>query len=166
VKHYVFDLDGTLVHTRTAVIQAYLAVGVAMPADAWGKPWQSWLKDETLHRRKNEVYPEALRAYAAPMPLLEVAVRLDAPVITGASRDAVRAVRATFAPTLNIALVGANRTEKTWWLSAQKDKIPGTYVDDNPLVRVRMREDLKSWKVISPGEAWVLLSSPRDAMSA
>lgn len=44
----VFDLDGTLVDSRDAVIASYKDVGIEMKPWHWGKPWRVWLEQACL----------------------------------------------------------------------------------------------------------------------
>lgn len=144
----VFDLDGTLVDTRLAVVEAYHMAGVK-PADIrWGQPWHTWLKDPAAHEHKNYVYPIALKRLAKALPLLEVACRMRAPVITGASFLAVKAVCERFSVELDVRLMSARLEDKVAWLNAQG---PGTYVDDDAAVRAAV-EGGTPWDPISPEE--------------
>lgn len=75
-----FDVDGTIVNSRELVTKAYEAVGVKMPAYAWGLRWQDWLVDHCegadelarlLHERKSHEYVKLLtrsdiQRYALP----------------------------------------------------------------------------------------------------
>lgn len=145
-----FDLDGTLVDTEVATRKAYRWAGVKMPRGAWGKPWREWLNDPEAHAHKQRVYPIALKAHARALPLLQVAVRLNAPVLTGASYDTVAAILETFHVRLDVRLIGATAEDKLAWLSVNPR---GTYVDDDARFRERVEEETP-WSAISP-EEWL-----------
>lgn len=111
VKRYVFDLDGTLFDTRERVRQAYLAVGVIMPDDAWGQPATVWLPEmvgwkrwKQIHDRKTEIYLADLRRYPPPRTtaasaMIELALSgCETYVITGATRSAAQALLEGFQP--------------------------------------------------------------------
>jgi FMN phosphatase YigB (HAD superfamily) len=145
----VCDLDGTLIDSKLAVIEAYRAVGVEMPTHAWGRPWQQWLHDEVAHTRKNDVYADMLRKYGEPLPLYQVAARHQYPVITGASSAAVAAIVGQFG-WLNVVLTNASLEDKALWLH---DHAPtGIYVDDDPLTRDYVRR-YTGWTCYSPQDA-------------
>lgn len=146
----VFDLDGTLVDTRRAVIEAYAHVGVTMPGWAWGMPWYKWLGSKQLHDAKSAVYPEMLKRYALKLRLYDVASRLYAPVITGASDSAVRAVTGLFGP-LNVRMVEATTLRKVLFLA--RCKRTGTYIDDDEKVREQVEVNTR-WTTASPQSFW------------
>lgn len=94
MRYFVFDLDGTLLDSRDAVRRAYLEVGVTMPDDAWGTPWQSWCGIEE-HSAKVRVYQRMLDAGEVPtLPSIDVVRELLAAkervaILTGASHEAL-----------------------------------------------------------------------------
>lgn len=149
---WVFDLDGTLIDSQEAVRRAYEAAGVRMPPEAWGKPWREWLGDEAAHRRKEALYPEFLRQYARPKALYRTAQRLRAPVLTGASGAAAKAVQEAFGP-LSVALAGATAEAKGRWLAARA--AGGFYVDDLLHDDPRLRRQATQWSLLVPREAEV-----------
>lgn len=64
-----FDLDGTLVDTLELNRQAYAALGIKMPREAWGQRWQAWLpqavnKDwheaSVIHSLKGHLYADLI----------------------------------------------------------------------------------------------------------
>jgi hypothetical protein len=82
------DIDGVLVDSRSLVIESYKYVGIDMPMQAWGHPWQTWLpsavgsheKARELHEKKTEAYIEVLRAGAAlknALPFAEILRALE-----------------------------------------------------------------------------------------
>lgn len=162
---FVFDLDGTLVDTREAVRQAYLAVGVVYPTGAWGIPWQEWTQlsgndAERIHTAKNAAYPAALKKYAKRLPLLPYALYLDAPILTGASRGAVRTLEEWLGVKLNVVLTSATTSDKINWLNdhMSSNALTHVYVDDDMKV-CRQVEEGTSWLSLVPKRALTLLSS-------
>lgn len=151
---WVFDLDGTLVNTYEAVRRAYLEVGVEMPTDAWGQPWQEWCSP-VQHAAKCLVYPEFVRRYATRLPLYDFARDTRAPVLTGASLEAVRAVQQCFGP-LNIRGVEQTITDKITALGDFSSDLRRVYVDDDSkaLALVALRTD---WVIMSPDVARMIL---------
>lgn len=120
IKRYVFDLDGTLFDTRNLVRQAYLAAGVIMPDDAWGKPAGQWLPElvgfkrwHSVHERKTDIYLHMLRRDPPPRTpaasaMIELALSgVETYVITGASREAALTLLSGFQP-YHYRLIGAN----------------------------------------------------------
>jgi len=149
----VFDLDGTLVHTREAVRHAYRLAGVEMPEDAHGKPFHEWCDDNVIHQRKHIYYPAMVKCHAKRTTLFEECLRRDMciDVITGASMDAVSTLRnLQFLPwkRVQVHAWSLNVVQKIDWLARHGW---GLYVDDDISTRVLTRE-LTTWKVLSPEE--------------
>jgi hypothetical protein len=151
----VFDLDGTLIDTREAVVMAYREAGVEMPSWAWGLPWRQWLNDQDAHDRKNACYAKMLRRHAHALPLLDYAIDHFSPVITGASCEAVVAVKYIY-PGLNVVLTGATRAQKIAWLRTVTPA--GLYVDDDDITLQLVSRET-TWRTASPQIACSLLSS-------
>lgn len=103
---YAFDLDGTLVDTKDAVLRAYRAVGVEPPEDFFGRTWREWLTDEDKHEAKNLIYVKNVGRWTKRLGLMDVMHDLRKEkafqhrsepqnmvyVLTGASHDAAKAV--------------------------------------------------------------------------
>jgi FMN phosphatase YigB (HAD superfamily) len=98
------DIDGVLVDSRELVRESYAAVGVEMPVQAWGHPWQTWLpnalgsleKARELHAEKTKKYVETLKNGAAikhKLPFADIARALERDpaclvyYVTGAAND-------------------------------------------------------------------------------
>jgi FMN phosphatase YigB (HAD superfamily) len=98
------DIDGVLVDSRELVRESYLAVGIEMPVQAWGHPWQTWLpaavgsleKAKELHVEKTKKYVETLKSGAArkhSLPFADIARSLERDpacavyYVTGAAHD-------------------------------------------------------------------------------
>lgn len=88
---YAFDLDGTLAHTRDAVLAAYRAVGVEPPEDFFGKTWREWLHDPVKHHQKNEVYLKMMNK-VQPTSIVDLFEQVGGIIVTGASAAAAYAV--------------------------------------------------------------------------
>ena len=166
---WAFDLDGTLVHTKLAVVASYAHVGIIMPDDAWGKPWHEWLltadgrPDHASHARKNDVYANYLGHLARPTGLLNFAVSNRCPVLTGASTAAVDAIRERFGIDLNVVGYSMTPMDKVEWLIDPPSKYTGDptriYVDDDPTTLAVVKE-CTTWNTLCPHHASRLLSSP------
>jgi phosphoserine phosphatase len=158
---YLFDLDGTLVDTRLAVKEAYRQVGVEMPDGAWGKPWTEWLNNKQVHKAKAKAYPNTLKAFAQELPLYHYAHQHKCPVITGASREAVRAIQALFGG-LNVIATCATHARKIEIIQTYiHDERNVAYVDDD----LRVHEEIKKagllCSVLLPENAYRLLFPQR-----
>ncbi len=93
---YAFDLDGTLIDSREAVLESYRAVGVEPPPDFFMRSWHEWLSDSTLHDAKNRVYIQKL-SLIKPLPLIRLYFDLGQPsILTGASSVAVDMIAKAF----------------------------------------------------------------------
>ena len=156
---FCFDLDGTLLDTKQAVIEAYRAAGVEMPPDAWGKPWQSWLKFRHIHEWKNEHYPAMLRQHVKLLPLWPYAIA-GHEIITGASEAAVRVIERYFIVKLNVKRFSATAQDKIDYLLTIP---PGVYVDDDAETR-RLTEEQTKWRAISPEEFLRSFSRPAPTL--
>src|SRR5262245_21811883 len=120
---WAFDLDGVLVDTRRAVVEAYKYVGVDMPDGAWGLPYREWHtvhNADELHKKKNTYYYKTVGLFAKPMPLLKVAESWKYPVLTGASHTAVEIICLKFAMNLFVPLRGASLDDKIKWLKSHR----------------------------------------------
>jgi len=86
-----FDLDGTLVDSRDAVLKSYRAAGVEPPEDFWGKPWRAWLSDKRAHDRKNEEFrkPDTLKLVKR-LKTMKLFCQDHSIVLTAASATAAR----------------------------------------------------------------------------
>lgn len=94
---YAFDLDGTLIDSRSVVLEAYRSVGVEPPSDFFIKTWREWLPDAQKHTAKNEIYLKLIHKIQ-PLPLLELYRSLDGRcmIMTGASMVAATAIAKQF----------------------------------------------------------------------
>lgn len=154
--NYIFDLDGVLIDTKLAVKEAYKRVGVNMPEDAWGKPYEEWCSHEE-HELKKEVYPQFVDFLATELPMLGVAKDLDllpncnVMILTGASASAVELLQSKFCfQKLRILCWGANTDTKLKCLASLPSG--GVYFEDNPSIAKVMREELNRhslpWRIV------------------
>jgi hypothetical protein len=99
---YAYDLDGTLAHTRDAVVTAYRRVGVEPPSDFFGKTWAEWLPNlvgsivgaRRIHDAKNVEYLQIVRdGLIAPTRIRDLALTTGGVIVTGASSEAAHAVK-------------------------------------------------------------------------
>jgi phosphoglycolate phosphatase-like HAD superfamily hydrolase len=155
----VFDLDGTLIDNRRAIIEAYRLVGVnEVP---FSMPWSDFAT-KAQHEAKARAYPDMLQRYAQPTLLFE---RLwsrwnidhttwKRPVcLTGASPRAVDQIMdlPLFRDLWKIVEITTGQTPqmKADWLATHGW---GTYVDDDADAR-RIIKELTTWQVIDQHEA-------------
>jgi beta-phosphoglucomutase-like phosphatase (HAD superfamily) len=167
--NFVFDLDGCLIDSRAAVIEAYQQAGIIMPQDAWGKPWQDWCP-RRIHDKKIELYPTVLKKFGFVGPALRtldklITLKRNAIVtkqvqhglwiLTSASREATILALNILRITNNVDVLGCSYSvvEKRSALLALEE--PGLYFDD----------DAKALTQITDNTPWVpvLVASERDA---
>lgn len=166
----VFDLDGTIIDTKQAVYAAYASVGVQMPEDAWGKPWYEWLDDSDAHRRKAEVYHEFIPGYSRPLPLLDIALEEQVPIITGASSNAVASIKQHYGD-LNVVRSGCSLEDKGAMLDNLQFEVvfqyghhKCIYVDDCERTRAYLQKERTTWEILSP-QVYLMLS-PQDYLAS
>lgn len=141
---YAFDLDGTLIDSRKAVLQAYHDVGVTPPDDFFMKPWRDWLKDEEAHKAKNRRYLELI-PMIRELPLMDLYRRLSSPLImTGASRDAVKAIADHFGLASDRIISEMNIRGKIRIMN--QSRAPGIMFEDQPDAAETMRKETK-WTI-------------------
>jgi phosphoglycolate phosphatase-like HAD superfamily hydrolase len=103
------DIDGVLIDSKALVRESYKAVGIDMPIEAWGHPWQTWLPAavgslelaKQLHNQKTDAYIDVLLSGAVgenALPFAQIARALERdPVtsvyyVTGATNRAAVAI--------------------------------------------------------------------------
>lgn len=92
--NFIFDLDGTLLDTKTAVILAYDAAGYSMDEDRFGKTADQLQIPPAFRARKAELYPGFIPKYVKPLGMFRMFQYLPHPmIITGASKSAVDALK-------------------------------------------------------------------------
>lgn len=135
----IFDLDGVLVDTRRANLEAYRRAGIEPPADHHVRPWQEWCSPED-HERKGEHLLECLRDYGRKMPLMGEALRPGVPalVLSNASTRSLLALRQVFVLLGDLPIVwGVSSRRKAAWLAARYEY--GEYWDDSLDVVAQVR---------------------------
>lgn len=123
----VFDLDGVLVDTREANLKAYRAAGVQPPPNFHVMDWRRWTTAEA-HDAKNAAL-ERFAHEVRPLPLLALALRLDAPVLSNISIRALEVLQRFVSDVRRLNVRHEmDRAAKLRWLKVQPE--PGTYFDD------------------------------------
>lgn len=147
---YAFDLDGTLVDTRQAVLRAYMDVGVTPPDDFFVRPWHTWLtsyeNNQAKHDAKNARYRELMHL-VRPMPLLELFRELsrhNKVVLTGASKDAVHTIYTHFDIKCSKTLWGLTVDQKIGYMNSFGDR--GIMFEDQLQAADKMRKETK-WTI-------------------
>ena len=140
------DIDGVLIDSKALVRESYKAVGIDMPIEAWGHPWQTWLPAavgslelaKQLHNQKTDAYIDvllsgAVRDNALPFAGIARALERD-PVtsvyyVTGATnRAAVAILRELGLDSEKLIASSATTADREQLL---KNLAPsGVYIDD------------------------------------
>lgn len=141
----IFDLDGTLIHTRTANRLAYASIGVIPPEDFNVRPWQEWCSPED-HDRKGEIIAEFLHKHASPTPLFQVFQQTSGIIVTNASDDVLHTLLELYPALKNASHLlretPAQRVEyMTQW------RYGGIYFDDSLDTVMKVRERTK-WEAV------------------
>jgi hypothetical protein len=145
---YAFDLDGTLIDSREAVLTAYRAVGVEPPPDFFGKSWREWLLDPVKHKAKNAVYLKMIEeGLVKELPLLELYRTLDryehAYILTGASLEAGAAIVKRWGFAQDRTYFGLSLDNKLQWMQFYRQ---GIMFEDNEFAVRRMRKETR-WTI-------------------
>lgn len=144
-SYHVFDLDGTLLDTKAATIEAYRSaarkLGMAAPPEAiWGHTATEWRCPPELHAAKLVEYsllvPLMVRpAWAAETYTQLLADGYDVRVVTGASKGTVEVLsRSPYRDFLRNVACGLSVYEKTAMLHGIEAVFKGItihYYDDN-----------------------------------
>jgi len=140
-----FDLDGTLVDSRDAVLKSYRAAGVEPPKDFWGKPWREWLADKKAHDHKNLEFGkiDTLKTVRR-LRTMDLFQQDHSLVLTGASFEAARAVLAFYDLRPKSLFTELNVQAKVDTLKALE---PGIYFDDDKAVCDAVKEGTR-WTVM------------------
>jgi len=143
----IFDLDNTLIYTRDAAIRAYELAGMPKDKVQWGTPWLKWCPAD-VYKAKCDNFEQALRECGYAMPLLDLALRINAMVITATSEKSVEIIKKLFAPKLNVVLMNASINDKVRFLNY----FPlGIYIDDDETTRTVVSHQTL-WAAIHPDD--------------
>jgi len=162
------DIDGVLVNSRHLVREAYKKVGVNMPDEAWGHPWQMWLPSAVgsledarrVHSEKTLVYVDVIKSGAAlenKLPYADILLALervfpgDVTYVTGAARDAAEAVLEALGLTPGALLAGSVSTSERVAI-LKKVAVTGVYIDDRIDGQAPARE--AGWKFVWARQEW------------
>lgn len=162
------DIDGVLIDSRQLVREAYRKVGVNMPDEAWGHPWQMWLPSVTgslenarkAHSAKTLAYVDVIRGGAAlenKLPYADILLSLEAmfpgdvTYVTGAAKDAADAILEAL--NLNpkaLLACSVSTAERVDILRSIADT--GVYIDDRIDGQAPARE--AGWKFVWARQEW------------
>lgn len=140
----VFDLDGTLVRTREANLEAYRSLGVDPPQDFDVRPWQEWCSPED-HERKLVVYPKYVRMLATLLPAYRLLEASGGTILTNSNRKSLDAVVAVFPQLAVYACLFEHTPDMK--LNLLRRAKPGVYFDDSTSMVRRVREET-AWQAI------------------
>jgi hypothetical protein len=129
---FVFDMDGTIVDSRRAVREAYRRAGHPLPDDAWGKTAGEWGCPPDVHKMKIALYPTLLLRMGRRMHASDLLETVNGEVLTGATLQAVQAVRKFLKNEFRLLGAGCSHEAKIEILQVQS--YPGSqiiYVDDD-----------------------------------
>jgi FMN phosphatase YigB (HAD superfamily) len=162
------DIDGVLVDSRELVRESYAAVGVDMPAQAWGYPWETWLpaavgsleKAKELHDEKTRKYVETLKSGAAreySLPFAGVARSLERDpactvyYVTGAAHDtAIAILNELGLKAENLVGSGVSTSEREAIFRALGPT--GVYIDDR--IEGQAPAHAAGWEFVWAGWEW------------
>lgn len=162
------DIDGVLVNSRHLVREAYSKVGVNMPDEAWGHPWQMWLPSVTgslenarkAHSEKTLVYVDVIKNGAAlenKLPYADILLSLEAmfpgdvTYVTGAAKDAAEAVLEALRLTPSALLASSVSTSERAAILKEVANT-GVYIDDRIDGQAPARE--AGWKFVWARQEW------------
>jgi phosphoglycolate phosphatase-like HAD superfamily hydrolase len=144
---YVYDLDGTLIDSKRAVVEAYKAAGINPPDDFWGKPFSAWCDANVAHERKNDLYPEMLKKYGKRLPTADLMAETGGHILTGASYDATLYALGFLGLMTVVDCIYDSCDDATKLRQLEKLGESGFYFDDDFRFCQRVRE-LTKWQAI------------------
>jgi hypothetical protein len=141
--HVGCNLNGTLIDTFLVLQKTYEYLGVT----GWKEdvPWQSFTTLE-LHLKKHEVYPELLKKYGKPLPLMQLADEQDWDIITGSSQETIHTLKRVFGLRLLFAHTGICS------ISARVAEIKrlglNVYIDNDPIILEQVTKKVPGCQVL------------------
>ena len=162
----IFDLDGVILDSQAAIVEAYRLAGVDAPKDILARESERWCTgmsaDEftTVKRAKDHVY--AAKIQQGEVPLLSgwraaevVARQHDVHLMTGAAFSAVDALYTRMHPAWPFTAVVAKVTQREKFARIALFT-PCVYIDDQPIADGLARVDVRV--VCYHGQAWEKLA--------
>jgi hypothetical protein len=128
---FIFDMDGTIVDSYLAVRAAYKKAGLALPEDAWGKTAAEWDCPQAVHEMKKRLYPTILRSHGRRLHAADLLEIVHGHVLTGASIEAVDAVRKFLGFKFDVVGHSCNQDRKINILRQLSREHKIIYVDDD-----------------------------------
>ena len=124
-----FDLDGTLLDTYDAVKEAYFLAGCTPPADFFQRSWQEWLKDESVHDRKNTIYARLIEEKVTQTFLVDIYEKCGSRIIlSSCSAEAFVSLEKVFNLRPDLIRTGLSLDQR---LEELIDLGTGIYFDDS-----------------------------------
>lgn len=130
---YAYDLDGTLIETRTANWMAYKQLGVEPPVDFHQRPWETWCA-RTVHERKNAILP-SYAGHMRMLPMFAFALHHKGTILSMCSEKAFELIIETFPRLRDIGPIhiGLSVDRRLSWLrNNQQEGTRRFYFDDSP----------------------------------
>lgn len=152
---YAFDLDGTLVDSREAILSAYHLAGANPPPNFFMLSRDQWLvgpSAEEVHKAKNKIYIKSIPTMVRRLPLMDLyealcwEERVEITILTGASREAARAVMKAHSRKpyyKNDMICGITVSEKIAWMN---DGDIGIMFEDQEEAAKRMKKETQ-WTI-------------------
>lgn len=155
---HFFDLDGTLVDTYSATVEAYRLVGLTFDPVNWGLSADDWNCPPEVHSKKQQVFPSVISSMgvstAWALDYWNGLVPNQRTLLTGASLPTVHAI-SVVAPDLELSksriFLGHNLENKIQVLRlACKVYKEVFYYEDQPHLANIFKNSCPSVKVIHP----------------
>jgi phosphoglycolate phosphatase-like HAD superfamily hydrolase len=168
MKYWCSDIDGVLIDSRELVRESYKHIGVDMPLEAWGHPWNTWLPGavgsyelaEQLHATKTREYVKVLKSGAVKrnaLPFAQIMAALeqrnDTQVfyVTGATQEVADTILSELGLN-NHALLASSISTDDRLMIMQNISDTGTYVDDR--IEGHRPAMLAGWDFIWAKQEW------------
>lgn len=165
---WCFDIDGVLVDSKVLVRESYKAIGIDMPIEAWGHPWQTWLPAavgsyelaEELHKKKTDAYVDVLLSGAAresALPFARIVKALERDPATEVFYVTGAAHKAAVAILSELGLNAENLLASSVTTAAREELLKGiaetgVYVDDR--IEGQSPAHAAGWRFIWAKQDW------------